>query len=154
MNQVDIDEVDRAILHALQEDARHLSSEEIGERAGIAGSTVRKRIQRLENEGLIRAYRAEVNYQAAGYNLRMMLFCTASIAERGKLVPEILELEGVTSVQELVSGQRNLLVTVVGTTDDEITDVAQQLIDMGLEITDEVLVRTDLDVPFDRFLGP
>lgn len=152
MTPHEIDEVDRVILHALQEDARHLSSDEIGERAGIAGSTVRKRIQRLEEEGLIEAYRAEVDYQAAGYPLRMLLFCTASIADRGKLLPEILGLDGVVSVQELVTGERNLLVTVVGTSDDEITEVAENLLGMGLKITDEVLVRRDVSAPFARFV--
>ncbi|MFB6361990.1 MAG: Lrp/AsnC family transcriptional regulator, partial [Halobacteriales archaeon] len=54
-----VDDVDRAILHALQEDARHTSSSDIAERTGTADSTVRKRIQRLESEGIIKGYTAE-----------------------------------------------------------------------------------------------
>jgi len=147
----DVDDVDRAILHALQLDARNTSSEEIAERAGIAGSTVRKRIGRLESEGVIKGYSADVDYGRSGYPLRMLLFCTASIPERGELLPEILAVDGVVSVQELVTGEQNLLVTAVGRSDDDITPVAQELLDMGLTVADEVLVRSHETTAFGGF---
>jgi DNA-binding Lrp family transcriptional regulator len=151
MPEDDIDDVDRAILHALQEDARNLSSDEIAGRAGIAGSTVRKRIQRLESAGVIKGYSADVDYQRSGYPLRMLLFCTASIPERGDLVPEILAIDGVVSVQELVTGEQNLLVTAVGESDADITPIARELLEMGLTVADEVLVRTHESTPFGEF---
>mgnify|MGYP002278146312 CR=1 FL=1 len=151
MVEREIDDVDEAILHALQEDARNMSSGDIAERTGTSDSTVRKRIQRLESDGVIKGYSAEVDYQASGYPLRMLLFCTASIPERGELIPEILEIDGVISVQELVTGEQNLLVTVVGHTDDDITPVAQELLEMGLTVADEVLVRSHETKPFGEF---
>lgn len=147
----EIDDVDQAILHALQEDARNTSSDEIAERTGTAGSTVRKRIQRLESDDIIKGYSAEVDYGKSGYPLRMLLFCTASISERGDLIPDILDIPGVVSVQELVTGEQNLLVTVVGETDSDITPVAQKLLDMGLTVADEVLVRAHESTAFDEF---
>ena len=146
-----LDDVDRAIIHALQDDARNTSSSEIAERTGTSGSTVRKRIQRLESGGVIKGYSADVDYQQSGYPLRMLLFCTASIPERGELVPEILGISGVVSVQELVTGEQNLLVTVVGESDSDITPVAQELLDMGLTVADEVLVRSHETTPFGGF---
>jgi len=151
MTDEDIDDVDRAILHALQEDARNLSSDEIAERAGIAGSTVRKRIQQLESAGVIKGYSAEVDYQKSGYPLRMLLFCTASIPERGELIPGILAIDGVVSVQELVTGEQNLLVTAVGESDSDVTPIAQELLEMGLTVADEVLVRSHESTPFGEF---
>ncbi|NIC00576.1 Lrp/AsnC family transcriptional regulator [Halobacterium sp. R2-5] len=151
MSDADIDDVDTAILYALQEDARNRSSGDIAERTGTSDSTVRKRIGRLESEGVIKGYSAHVDYQKSGYPLRMLLFCTASIAERGDLVPDILAIDGVVSVQELVTGESNLLVTVVGEDDDDITPVAQELLDMGLTVTDEVLVRSHETTPFGEF---
>jgi DNA-binding Lrp family transcriptional regulator len=151
MSEREIDDVDKAILHALQEDARNVSSGDIAERAGTSDSTVRKRIRRLEDDGIIKGYSAEVDYQASGYPLRMLLFCSASIPERGELVEDILEIDGVVSVQELVTGERNLLVTVVGHTDDDITPVAQELLEMGLTVADEVLVRSHETKPFGEF---
>jgi DNA-binding Lrp family transcriptional regulator len=151
MADEDIDDVDRAILYALQEDARNMSSGDIAERTGTSDSTVRKRIQRLESDGVIKGYSASVDYQKSGYPLRMLLYCTASIPDRGNLIPDVLEIDGVVSVQELVTGEQNLLVTVVGRSDSDITPVAQELLDMGLTVADEVLVRTHETTPFGTF---
>jgi len=147
----DVDEVDRAILYALQKDARNTSSGDIAERTGTSDSTVRKRIQRLESDGVIKGYSASVDYQQSGYPLRMLLYCTASIPERGEMIPKILEIDGVVSVQELVTGEENLLVTAVGESDSDITPVAQSLLDMGLTVADEVLVRAHETTPFGKF---
>jgi Lrp/AsnC family leucine-responsive transcriptional regulator len=147
----EIDDVDEAILYALQEDARNMSSGDIAERTGTSDSTVRKRIQRLEDDEIIKGYSAEIDYQQSGYPLRMLLYCTAAIPERGDLIPEILAIDGVVSVQELVTGQQNLLVTAVGESDSDITPVAQELLDMGLTVADEVLVRSHETTPFGTF---
>ena len=146
-----IDDVDKAILYALQEDARTRSSKEIAERTGTADSTVRKRIQQLEADGVIKGYSVDIDYQASGYPLRMLLFCTASIPDRGDRIPEILAIDGVVSVQELVTGEENLLVTAVGESDSDITPVAQELLELGVTVSDEVLVRSHERTPFDRF---
>ncbi|GAB3697440.1 Lrp/AsnC family transcriptional regulator [Halorubrum pallidum] len=151
MADTEVDDVDKAILYALQEDARNMSSGDIAERTGTSDSTVRKRIQRLESDGVIKGYSASVNYQRSGYPLRMLLYCTATIPQRGDMIPDILEIDGVVSVQELVTGEQNLLVTVVGESDDDITPVAQELLDMGLTVADEVLVRTHETTPFGKF---
>lgn len=151
MSDTPIDAVDRAILHALQADARNRSSADIAEQTGTSDSTVRKRIQRLENSGIVKGYSADVDYEQSGYPLRMLLYCTASISERGNLVSEILAIDGVIAVQELVTGEENLLVTAVGESDGDITPVAQELLDMGLTVADEVLVRSHKTTPFSEF---
>lgn len=146
-----LDETDRAILHALQQDARNSTSDEIAEQIDAASSTVRKRIKKLESEGIIKRHTALVDYEESGYPIRMLLFCTADIPNRGAVVDDILEIPEVIAVQELVTGQNNLLVTAVGETDSDITPVAQELLDMGLTISDEVLVRSHVIKPFDKF---
>lgn len=151
MTDYELDAVDREILYALQEEARNLSSSEIAERTEASSSTVRKRIQRLESEGVIKGYSANIDYTKSGYPIRMLLFCTAPIPDRGEYIDDILEISGVVSVQELITGEQNLLVTVVGRTDRDITPVAQEIADMGLTITDEVLVRSQQSTSFDEF---
>lgn len=149
----DLDEHDETILKLLQEDARHLSSGDISDRTELSPSTVRKRISRLEDEDVIKGFSVDVDYERSGYPMRMILFCTAPIPERGDLVGDILEIEGVVSVQELVTGDQNLLVTAVGQRDSDITPVAEKLMDLGLTIRDEVLVRRHEAAPFDGFEG-
>ncbi|KAB1191991.1 winged helix-turn-helix transcriptional regulator [Haloferax sp. MBLA0076] len=146
-----IDDVDRAILHALQEDARNLSSGDIAERSGTSDSTVRKRIKRLEEEGVIKGYNAAIDYPKSGFPFKMLLFCTAPIPKRGEMIEDVLAIDGVVSVQELVTGEKNLLVTVVGENDDDVTPVAQELLELGLTVADEVLVRTHKTTAFGGF---
>ena len=151
MSEEDIDAVDEDILYALQEDARNMSSGDIAERTSASDSTVRKRIQRLQADGVIKGYTAEVDYRKSGYPLRMLLFCTAAIPDRGDHVPDILDIDSVVSVQELITGEQNLLVTAVGESDSDITPVAQELLEMGLTVADEVLVRSHETTPFGKF---
>lgn len=153
MAEYELDAVDREILYALQQEARNLSSGEIAERTDASSSTVRKRIQRLESEGIIKSYSADIDYTKSGYPIRMLLFCTAPITKRGEYLERILDIPAVISVQELVTGEENLLVTAVGETDRDITPVAQKLSDMDLTITDEVLVRSHKATPFDEFVS-
>ncbi len=151
MNEPEVDDLDRQILQHLQVDARNLTSGQIADKTDAADSTIRKRIQKLEKQSIIKGYTAEIDYEQSGYPLRMILFCTAPIPKRGSLVDEILEMEGVITVQELVTGEENLLVTVVGKRDSDITPVAEKLLDKGIEITDEVLVRRHKSSSFERF---
>lgn len=47
---VDLDRTDKAILHVLQDDARNVTTEAIGERVGLAASTVANRLSALEEQ--------------------------------------------------------------------------------------------------------
>ncbi len=152
MSEKSIDDQDEVILHYLQQNARHFSSADISEKSDLSSSTIRKRIDRMEEEAVIKGYSAQIDYQRAGYPIRMILFATAPIPERGDLVDQILEINGVVSVQELITGDENLLITVVGEKDRDVTPVAEELMDMGLKITDEVLVRRHEMAPYRGFL--
>ena len=60
-----MDPTDLKICRALQEDAR-LTYAQIGARVSLAASSVHDRVRKLERAGIIRAYRAEVDFEAAG----------------------------------------------------------------------------------------
>jgi DNA-binding Lrp family transcriptional regulator len=148
-----LDELDRYILHELQSDARHTSSKDVAERMGVSPSTVRKRIQRLEDKGIIAGYRAEVDFEAAGYQLRVQVVCTAPITERDELADRAMEVPGVLSVRELAVGEENLLVSVVATDNDDLTRIASELSELGLGVSDEQLIRGERFGPYRGFGG-
>ena len=146
-----LDDLDRAILGELQADARHASSGDIAEAMDVSASTVRKRIQRLESDGIITGYHATVDYERAGYPLHMLFFCTAPIPDREALGEEARAVPGVVGVREIATGEQNLLVTVVAENSDDLTEVARTLSELGLAIAEEELVRGDTAVPFSGF---
>src|SRR3954466_5469446 len=89
------------LLAELQEDAR-LSLAELGRRVGLSSPAVADRLKRLETEGVITAYRAEVNPRALGYTLGVVIRIRpaprqlAAVAELARETPEIVECHRVT----------------------------------------------------------
>jgi len=64
-----LDRIDRAVLRALEMDAR-LSYAELGERVGLSKSPCWKRVQTLENDGIVRGYRAIIDADKVGLRIR------------------------------------------------------------------------------------
>ncbi|AKQ64511.1 Transcriptional regulator, AsnC family [Myxococcus hansupus] len=67
-----LDRIDRAILTALQKDAR-LSNKELAAQVGLAPSTCLTRVKKLESEGFIKGYRAELDSGALGLGLQALI---------------------------------------------------------------------------------
>lgn len=65
---MNLDGYDRRILEALQEDGR-LSNQDLADLIGLSPSPCLRRVRRLEEAGLIGAYRAVLNARALGLNL-------------------------------------------------------------------------------------
>jgi DNA-binding Lrp family transcriptional regulator len=147
-----LDALDRWILAALQREARHLSSRDIAAEVTASSSTVRKRIQRLEREQVITQYTACVDYQAAGYQLHVQIVCTAPVPERTEMCDAALGISGVVGVRELATGERNVVVIVVGEDRADLTRIAEELSEIGLTVVDEELVHRDRSFPFSGFL--
>jgi Lrp/AsnC family transcriptional regulator, leucine-responsive regulatory protein len=89
------------LLTELQEDAR-LSLAELGRRVGLSSPAVADRLKRLEDEGVITGYRAEVNPRALGYALGVVIRIRpaprqlAAVAQLARDTPEVLECHRVT----------------------------------------------------------
>jgi len=63
-----LDEFDRKIIAALQEDAR-MPVAQIAERAALSATPVSRRIKRLEDEGVIAGYQPVLNPRRLGFEL-------------------------------------------------------------------------------------
>jgi DNA-binding Lrp family transcriptional regulator len=146
-----LDDLDRQILHELQRDSRHISSRDIAEQVDASPSTVRKRIQRLESQGVVTGYHATVDYEKAGYQLFVQMECTAEIPIRRELCQRALDVPGVISVRELATGENNVLVSLVGSDSSDLARIARDVSDLGLRVVDEHLIQRDLSRPFSGF---
>jgi Lrp/AsnC family transcriptional regulator, leucine-responsive regulatory protein len=70
--RIELDDVDRALLAALQEDAR-LSYNELARRVHVSPPTVAQRVRRLENAGVITGYRAVVDPASVGLGVTALV---------------------------------------------------------------------------------
>lgn len=146
-----LDDVDREILHRIQDDARNNSNSEIAEDVGVSPSTISKRIKKLERSNIISGYTPNIDYNAAGYPLHVLFICNTPITERAGVIEQVLEIPGVVNVKELMSGNQNLHIEVVGREHEDITQLAIEIGDIGAQIIEEVLVKSEAGKPASVF---
>lgn len=96
-----LDDIDRAILELLQEDAR-IANAEIARRVDLAPSAVFQRIRKLEDRGVIQGYHARLDPRALGHGLMAFVMLRTGEGARGPVVrkklagiPEIVEVHRV-----------------------------------------------------------
>jgi len=96
-----LDATNRLLLDELQADAR-LSLAELGRRVSLSSPAVAERLRRLESEGVIAAYRAEVDPRRIGYSLGVLIRIRpaprqlAAVAQLARDTPEVVECHRVT----------------------------------------------------------
>lgn len=151
METVDLDDIDRCILYSLQGDARNVSASTIAERVDVSARTIRNRIDRLEAAGVVRGYRLDVNYERSGYQLHTLVVCSAPISDREEIARAVCDVPGVVAVREIMTGDENLHVEVVGTDGDDLSRITRDLNDLGLEINDEDIIRNEYYGAFHQF---
>ncbi|QLH84753.1 Lrp/AsnC family transcriptional regulator [Halosimplex pelagicum] len=147
----DLDELDFAVLYLLQEDARNTTPVDMAERLPVSAQTVRNRIDGLEAAGVVDGYEPVVDYRRAGFPLRISFTCTAPVERRADLADSALELPRVVSVDEFLSASENLRVLAVTDDSEAITDISERLVDLGLTIESERLLRRRAVRPYDGF---
>ena len=140
-----MDAKDRKILSLLQEDSR-LPYAEIGTQVGLAASSVHDRIRKLERGGLIRAYRAEVDLERAGYPITAFVSLALRPASPQEMPARIAEFPLVESCYS-VAGDNSYALMVRAPS----TKALEELLD-DLRGKLEVTTRSTivLSTPFER----
>ena len=97
----DIDETNRRIIGELQQDAR-LSMAELGRRVGLSPPAVAERVGRLEADGVLRSYQADIDPRALGLDLTVVIRIRpapgqlVNVADLARATPEVVECHRVT----------------------------------------------------------
>lgn len=151
MQAIELDAVDRGIIHLLQEDARNLTPVDMAKKLPVSEGTVRNRIDRLEEADVIEGYVPMLNYEAAGYPLKVVFTCTTPVDTQVELAEKALQTHRVVTVQEMVASRGNIRVTGVATTLDEVLHLARDLAEIGLELESQQLMRRERVRPFNHF---
>jgi Lrp/AsnC family leucine-responsive transcriptional regulator len=100
-SEISIDSIDRKLVAALQTDGR-LSFNALARQVGLSQPAVAERIRRLENGGVIRAYRAVVDRALGGWPLTAFLRVTCrndryqAVWRMARDLPQVLECHHVT----------------------------------------------------------
>src|SRR3954464_14252102 len=95
-----MDETDIQILKQVLSDAR-LSYRKIAEEIGVSPPTVLTRIQRLENNHIIKSYSAVLDHEKLGYDLTAIIELTAVKGKITEVEKHIARLSNVCAVYDI-----------------------------------------------------
>jgi Lrp/AsnC family leucine-responsive transcriptional regulator len=143
-----IDAIDRNILNELQKDAR-ASFAEIGRRVGLSPSAAAARVQRLEEDGVIRGYRVDIDPRAFGYNI--MVF-TRMLCEGDSYRRFISYIKTLDAVRECyhVTGSDALIMKILTRSIEDLNEIVTGFLPYGSPnssvVIGDVLVRTEYDL--------
>ncbi|MEW6361605.1 MAG: Lrp/AsnC family transcriptional regulator [Acidobacteriota bacterium] len=132
-----LDEIDKNILANLQKDAR-LSYAELGRRVGLTTPAVIERVRKLEDAGVITAYRAEIDLARIGYPITAFIRMSITgidyshIIEVARDSPEVLECHRGT-------GGDSFIMKVAVRSVEHLQEVIDRLTPYGITTTTIVL---------------
>ena len=102
-----MDDIDRELISALQDDARATYAE-LGRRVGLSAPAVAERVRRLETTGIISGYHATIDLKRAGYGIVAFVRLTSpgdlahQLENMAIETPEVLESHRVTGTESFV----------------------------------------------------
>ena len=110
----DLDKTDRAILAALQRDGR-MPIARLADTVGLSETPCARRLKRLESDGYIERYRAQLSRKALGFGIVAFVLVRFAVHDRdvaNRFEREILAIERILSCHN-VSGTADYLLQVV-----------------------------------------
>ncbi len=143
-----LDSIHSRILNLLQKNAR-ISNTEIAKQVGISSPAVAERIKKMEDLGVISAYKAQVNYSALGYGLRALITVRAFM---GRLKPFLNQVKTYKEVINCyrITGNENIVMEVVFENQKHLEIFIDELITYGETKTQIILSNVVAYHPIDK----
>jgi DNA-binding Lrp family transcriptional regulator len=106
-----LDELDRSILFALQENGR-MALSEIARRSGVAPATVHERLAKLRRSGVVQGFCVRLDSRALGYTVTALVHLRTELADQVERT--VADLRAIPEVEEVhvVSGEYDLVVKI------------------------------------------
>ncbi|NOX84095.1 MAG: Lrp/AsnC family transcriptional regulator [Alphaproteobacteria bacterium] len=109
-----LDHIDHKILRHLQENAR-ITNAELADRVGLSPTPCLRRLRRLETDGIIKGYHTEVDREALGVNVTVIILVKLEREDDKTLREFEAEIQKRTEVMEcyLVTGKFDYFIRVL-----------------------------------------
>ena len=106
LGMYELDDLNQRLLDLLQENGR-LSYRELGEQIGLSAPAVAERVRKLEEAGVIKGYRAVVDYERLGFPIQSIIRLNtprmaSGVDEKIRALPEVIEANRVTGSESHV----------------------------------------------------
>ncbi|HHT75210.1 MAG TPA: Lrp/AsnC family transcriptional regulator [Methanomassiliicoccaceae archaeon] len=140
---VAVDDMNQRILKLLKMDGK-MTYREIASKLRRSPSTVRDRIRRMEDYGVILGYATIVNNEQMGVHADAIVFANLSEGITTKELRKLQEVEGVMEVL-MVSGTKRVIIRIHATDNRALDSIINnEIIPLGLEEVDVRIVLESL----------
>lgn len=133
-----MDTFDRRILKLLATNSK-MTLKDMGRKVGLfSASSISKRISALEEEGYIKNYKAEVDYEKLGYNFLTITFIQAKYRYNysREIGRKLSEIPGVVGVY-FILGEIDFVIFTISKNKDEYSQILDQVSQIeGIERSD------------------
>ncbi len=147
MDPIEMDELDRKILHAYLTDSR-TSYRELAHRLGVSTTTVQSRTSKLEKAGIIRGYSAIFDHEKVGFQLTAITEVTVAKGKLLELEREVAKIPQVLAVYD-VTGLTDAMVIAKFKSREDLSKFTKTLLAMPfVERTNTHLVLTTVKEDF------
>ena len=109
-NSLELDEVDRAILRSLRQNAR-MSLQEMSRKSGISDATIQFRLKRMKANGVIERFTITANPAATGYAVTAIMLVQTDTERHDQTVCALAKIPEITEVYGIL-GEYDLFVKV------------------------------------------
>ena len=144
-----MDQINWAILDYLQQNSR-LSFAEIGRKVGLTSPAVAERVKKMEDNGVIKEYKAFVDPMKAGYQLKAIITLSAFMGRLKPFLAKVKEFEEVVNCFR-VTGNENIIMEVIFQNQSHLEKFIDELLHYGETKThivlSDVIERKDIRKP-------
>ncbi|HEY7079784.1 MAG TPA: Lrp/AsnC family transcriptional regulator [Nitrososphaeraceae archaeon] len=119
-----MDETDTKILHQILSDGRS-SYRKIAEQIGVSPPTVLNRIQKLENNHIIKSYSAVLDHEKLGYDLTAIIEVTAVKGKITEVEKHISKFANVCAVYD-ITGLTDMIIVAKFKNRKELSDFVKK----------------------------
>lgn len=124
-----MDKIDRRLMSLLQENARY-SLKQLAEQVYLSSPAVSSRIERLEKEGYITGYQAQIDPEKLGYHITAFISLEMNPKQKPTFYPFISACNNVLECN-CVTGNYSMLIKVAFPTTQELDTFIGQLQKFG-----------------------
>jgi Lrp/AsnC family transcriptional regulator, leucine-responsive regulatory protein len=132
-----IDDIARKLLDEIQRDAR-TSYAELGRRVGLSPSATAERLRHLEEAGVIRGYRADIDPAYFGLNIVAIIRMTCDGEQYNRFVTFLNTCEEVRECHHVTGGDALMMKVLVGSI-EELEKLVMKFLRYGVPTTSIVL---------------
>lgn len=130
---------DQQLLSVLRGNARATTTE-LAQILGVSRSTVQKRLERLESEGVIAGYTIQLSSAYLDQEIKAHVMITVSPRKTADIIKDMEKLDGVRSIYS-VSGPHDLITEVAALSVTELDKMIDEIIAIeGVERTESSVI--------------